>query len=46
VDFDHKTAGAGIYSLLDFADGRRVSYVRMVARARTKEVRIVGVMAK
>ena len=25
VDFDEKTHGAGLYSLLDFADGRRVS---------------------
>jgi hypothetical protein len=46
VDFDEKVNGAGVYSLLDFADGRKVAYVRMVARAKTDEARIVGYMAK
>jgi hypothetical protein len=46
VDFNESTRGAGVYSLLDFADGRKVAYVRMVARARTPKARIVGYMAK
>ncbi len=41
VDFSQRTRGAGIYSLLDFRDGRRVSHVRMVARARSDEARLV-----
>jgi hypothetical protein len=46
VDFDEKVKGAGVYSLLDFADGRKVGYVRVVARAKTDEARIVAYMAK
>lgn len=46
VDFDEKVRGAGVYSLLDFADGRKVAHVRMVARAKTDEARIIATMAK
>lgn len=41
VDFGSKTHGSGLYSLLDFADGRKVDHVRMVARARSDSARIV-----
>jgi hypothetical protein len=40
VDFNNKTRPEGTYELLDFADGRKVDHVRMVARARTNEARI------
>ena len=46
VDFAQGTRGAGTYSLLDFADGRKVSHVRMVARAKSDEARLVVRMAK
>jgi hypothetical protein len=41
VDFEDKTRETGLYSLLDFADGRKVDHVRMVARARSDEARII-----
>jgi len=40
VDFANKTRQAGTYQVLDFADGRKVDHVRMVARARTNEAKI------
>lgn len=46
VDFKEKTQGPGLYSLLDFKDGRRVDHVRVVARAKTDEARIVLKMEK
>lgn len=46
VDFESHTHKSGTYSLLDFADGRQVSHVRMVARARSDEARLVLRMAK
>lgn len=46
VDFAENTHEPGLYSLLDFRDGRRVDHVRMVARARTGEARIVLRMEK
>jgi len=41
VDFDEKTHGPGLYSLLDFKDGRKVDHVRMVARAKSDQARVV-----
>lgn len=46
VDFNEKTHGTGVYSLLDFKDGRRVDHVRMVARAKSDEAKIVLRMVK
>jgi hypothetical protein len=46
VDFAEKTHGVGMYPLLDFRDGRRVDHVRMVARAKSAEARIVLRMEK
>jgi hypothetical protein len=46
VDFKEKTHGVGLYPLLDFKDGRKVDHVRMVARARTDEARVVLRMEK
>ena len=41
VDFRSGTYHPGIYSLLDFRDGRMVRYVRLVARARSLESRVI-----
>lgn len=46
VDFQEKTCGTGLYELLDFADGRKVDHVRVVARAKTDEARLVLKMQK
>jgi hypothetical protein len=46
VDMKEWTRGAGIYPLLDFKDGRKVDHVRLVARARTYESRVVLRMEK
>lgn len=46
VDFAEKSYGTGLYSLLDFRDGRKVDHVRLVARARTNEARVVLKMRK
>jgi hypothetical protein len=40
VDFRERAYGPGMYSLLDFHDGRMVDHVRMVARARSSESRV------
>jgi hypothetical protein len=41
VDFAERVHGPGFYSLLDFRDGRKVDHVRVVARARTDEAKVV-----
>lgn len=46
VDFSRKTRGTGLYQLLDFRDGRKVDHVRMVARAKSDEARLVLRMEK
>ena len=46
VDFSEKTQVAGLYPLLDFRDGRKVDHVRMVARAKSDEARVVLRMEK
>ena len=46
VDFGEKTQGPGLYSLLDFKDGRKVDHVRVLARAKSNEVRVVLRMQK
>lgn len=40
VDFNDRRYGKGVYSLLDFRDGRKVDHVRIVAEAETKESEI------
>jgi hypothetical protein len=37
VEFPDRRLGPGLYELLDFRQGRRVDYVRMVAQASTRE---------
>ena len=46
VDMKEWTRGPGYYALLDFRDGRKVDHVRMVARAKSDEARIVLKMEK
>ena len=46
VDFREKTYGPGLYEMLDFADGRKVDHVRIMARAKTDEARVVLRMQK
>jgi hypothetical protein len=40
VDFNDKQYGKGVYSLLDFRDGRKVDHVRVVAQAESRETQI------
>ncbi len=40
VEFPERSQGRGIYQLLDFRDGRRVEYVRIVAKATTREANL------
>jgi hypothetical protein len=46
VDFNGKSYGVGLYPLLDFADGRKVDHVRIVAKAKSDEARVVLKMAR
>ncbi len=46
VDFRETDRGSGVYSLVNFADGRKVSHVRMVARAKTDGTKLIVRMAK
>jgi hypothetical protein len=46
VDMQESAHGPGHYPLLDFANGRRVDHVRMVARSETPESRVVLRMQK
>ena len=46
VDFTEKTLSPGLYPLLDFRDGRMVDHVRLVARAKSAEARVVLKMEK
>ena len=40
VDFIDRVHAPGVYSLLDFADGRKVDHVRFVASAAGEETAI------
>lgn len=46
LDFAEKTHGAGLYKLHDFRDGRQVSTVRVVARAKSEEATLKLYMKK
>jgi len=46
VDFSQKAEGPGVYSLLDFRDGRMVDHVRVFARAKTDEATVALLMRK
>jgi hypothetical protein len=46
VDFNERTHGSGIYKLLDFADGRRVMTVRMLAKSESDETKLTVYLSK
>ena len=46
VDFDERRHGTGIYKLLDFADGRHVKTVRMLAKSETDETKLTVYLSK
>jgi hypothetical protein len=46
VDFNESTRDAGVYRVLDFADGRHVSNVRILAKSETPETRMVVYLSK
>src|SRR5262249_39916056 len=46
VDFEEKTHDHGVYSLLDFRDGRKVDHVRVVAKAGSDTARVNLKMVK
>jgi hypothetical protein len=46
VDFNEKTSAAGLYDLLDFADGRHVSTVRILVRSESNESKLTVYLSK
>ena len=46
VDFNASTHGNGIYKLLDFADGRHVATVRILANSESAETKLVVYLSK
>lgn len=46
MDFDERTHGGGIYKLLDFADGRHVSTVRILAKSESDETKLAVYLSK
>ena len=41
VDFGEKSYGAGLYSMLDLKAGRRVDHIRVLARAKSGEAKVI-----
>ena len=46
VDFNEQTHGTGIYRLLDFADGRHVKTVRILARSESDDTKLTVYLSK
>ncbi len=46
VDFSGRTHGSGIYNLLDFADGRHVKTVRLLAKSESNETKLALYLSK
>jgi hypothetical protein len=46
MDFNEKTHGDGIYRLLDFADGRQVKTVRLLAKSESGEAKLAVYLSK
>jgi len=46
VDFNGSTHGPGIYNLLDFADGRHVKTVRLVAKSESDDTKLTVYLSK
>jgi len=46
VDFNDRTHGPGVYKLLDFADGRRVMTVRLLAMSESEDTTLGVYLSK
>ena len=46
VDFQDRVHGSGLYRLLDFADGRHVKTVRVLARSKSPETKLTVYMGR
>ena len=46
VDFDEQTRGSGVYRLLDFADGRHVKTVRILAKSESDVAKLAVYLSK
>lgn len=46
VDFNEKTHDTGMYKLLDFADGRNVKTVRILAQSKSEETKLSVFLSK
>jgi hypothetical protein len=46
VDFNEQTHGTGVYRLLDFADGRHVKTVRILAKSESDETKLAVYLGK
>jgi hypothetical protein len=46
VDFNEKTHGTGVYKLLDFADGRHVATVRILAKSESDDTKLSVYLTK
>jgi hypothetical protein len=46
VDFNEKAHGTGLYKLLDFADGRQVKTVRIVALSNSEKTKLTVYLSK
>ena len=46
VDFNEQTHGNGTYKLLDFADGRHVKTVRILARSKSEDAKLTVYLSK
>ena len=46
VDFNERAYGTGVYKMMDFADGRHVKTVRMLARSASDETRLAVYLSK
>lgn len=46
LDFNEQTQGDGTYKLLDFADGRHVKTVRILARSKSEETKLTVYLSK
>jgi hypothetical protein len=46
VDFNERTHGDGTYKLLDFADGRHVKTVRLLAKSNSEETKLTVFLSK
>jgi hypothetical protein len=46
VDFNDRTHGEGLYTLVDFADGRNVKTVRILAKASSEDAKLTVYLAR